>query len=140
MHKNCFVSNVAVISKRCDFFFHLCYSSHMKYMRGRAQQGYAWNMWKLTKKHINVDKWTFVWELWATNFKIWVSWRQKYAFMTKFYFWFAFVTIGVSKSFFKLRMRLLLLFATQVLQTKHLTKYVSFTHQPYTTYLLVWNN
>ena len=81
-----------------------------------------------------------LYELWATNLKIWVSWRQKYAFITKLYFWFAFVTIGVSKSFFKLCMRLLLLFATQVVQRKHLTKCVSFSHQLYTTYLLVWRN
>ena len=81
-----------------------------------------------------------LYELWATNLKIWVSWRQKYAFITKLYFWLAFVTIGVSKSFFKLCMRLLLLFATQVVQRKHLTKCISFTHQLYTTYLLVWHN
>ena len=138
--QNCFAFTVNVILKRCDFLFlNYCYALHMKYMRGRAQQAYAWN-WKFTKKHITGDEWTFVWEQRATNLKIWVGWRQKHAIITKLYFSFAFVTTGVSKSFFKLCMRLLLLFATQVVQRKHLTKCISFTHQLYTTYLLVWHN
>ena len=110
MHKNCFTFTVNVILKRCDFLFlHHCYASHMKYMRRNAQQAYAWNIWK----HINVDEWTFVWEQRATNLKIWVGWWKKHAIITKLYFWFALVTIWVSKRFFKL---CIILFATQVFQ------------------------